>query len=411
MTTDVGIIGAGAIGLSAAHYLTKAGLSVEVFDSHRVAAGVSERNSGQISEKEIAPLQGPGVVQTGLRSMLSPDSSLYVHPAGALASLNFMIRFALYCNKRSFERGKNIFVEYARGTQAAMEEMADAGDIDRPTAIDYLHVLSSTSKAAASRSTTLSRFDVETSDLIGREELHRLEPALGEAATDGFIVKGHTFVDPGAYCLRLGESVVRRGGRINAPFMIERITRQNGEYVIEGPHGTSRVRQLVLAAGVGTPALLKLITKRHRLPIYPGKGYSLRVRGGGQTKHLLKLEEAHVGVTPHGDSIHIAGTMEFDGHNPRYNQGRVDAIIRSARPFLNSGWDWNATSDHWVGSRPMTPDGLPIIGKVPGQEDLIIASGHNMLGMMLAPKTGQSVTNLVVNGVDRASEPFRLERY
>lgn len=411
MTTDVGIIGAGAIGMSAAHYLTQAGLGVEVFDTHRVAAGVSERNSGQISENEISPLQGPGIVATGLRSMLSPDSSLYVHPGGALASLNFMVRFALHCNKRSFERGKTVLTEYARGTKKAMDAMADAGDIDPPREIDFLHVLSSTSKAAASRATTISRFNVEISDLIGRDEMHAIEPTLGESATDGFIVSGHSFIDPGAYCVRLAESVVRRGGRITAPFQIEKITRSNGVYILDGPHGTSRVRHLVLAAGVGTPGLLRMITKRRRLPIYPGKGYSLRVQGGGEAKHLLKLEEAHVGVTPYGNSIHIAGTMEFDGHNPRYNQGRVDAIIRSARPFLNSSFDWTATRDQWVGSRPMTPDGLPIISKVPGQDGLIIASGHNMLGMMLAPNTGASVANLVVNGADQASEAFRLERY
>jgi D-amino-acid dehydrogenase len=413
VNVEVGIIGAGAIGLSAAHYLVEAGVDVGVVDAVGPAGGASARNAGEICPDTIAPLQAPGIVRAGLRNLGKRDSSLYVHPIGALSSLAFMARFAKNSTPTAYQRGKQVLQEFAKGTHEAFADLAAGSHIDAIQYIDYLHVLSSTSKAAASRDLWMSRFDVTTSPVLDSDELHEREPLLGESAGGGFLLHGQAILDPQQYCIKLADSIERRGGGVARSFGADHIARTDDGYEVSGPSGSLRCRRLVLAAGVGTPRLLKMLSPRSHLPIYPGKGYSLSVPvpGSREVSHLLKLEEAYVAGIPYGASLRIAGTMEFDGRNPRYNAGRVEAIIRGARKYLDSQFDWSAAKDNWVGSRPMTPDGLPVIDKVPGHDGLVVASGHNMFGMMLAPNTAVLVKQLLLDEATAVPPAFRIDRY
>jgi len=112
------------------------------------------------------------------------------------------------------------------------------------------------------------------------------------------------------------------------------------------------------------------------------------------------LGEAHVGATPLDASrLRIAGTMEFGGPASEVNAGRIEAIARAARPFL-SGVDWDKRCEEWAGPRPMTPDGLPYIGRVGRSPRVFLATGHNMLGFSLGPATGQRIAALMTGAID-----------
>lgn len=125
----------------------------------------------------------------------------------------------------------------------------------------------------------------------------------------------------------------------------------------------------------------------------PGKGYSFSVAAHPMPRRLVHLGAAKAVLTPLGKRLRVAGTMEFDLDPDRFRQRRVDAIVAAARPYL-PGADWERREEEWMGPRPMTPDGLPLIGPVPGQPGLLLATGHNMLGLMLAPATGRLVAEL-----------------
>jgi D-amino-acid dehydrogenase len=101
-------------------------------------------------------------------------------------------------------------------------------------------------------------------------------------------------------------------------------------------------------------------------------------------------------ATPMGERLRVAGTVEFDGTADRFNPRRIDAIVRAAAPLLHA--DLGRRADEWVGPRPITPDGLPFLGAVPGHERVLVAAGHNMLGVTLAPITGRTIARLVVTG-------------
>lgn len=125
-------------------------------------------------------------------------------------------------------------------------------------------------------------------------------------------------------------------------------------------------------------------------------------RSAGQDplpKRVIHLGDARVVFTPMGKRLRVAGTMEFDRDPEAFHPRRVAAIVEGAHDYLR-GVDWAARQEEWVGARVMTPDGLPAIGRLPGHERVLLASGHNMLGLMLAPATGRLVTDLLQGAED-----------
>jgi D-amino-acid dehydrogenase len=159
----------------------------------------------------------------------------------------------------------------------------------------------------------------------------------------------------------------------------------------------------VVAAGAWTPRLLAPL--RVPVPIEAGKGYSIDISPPPrphQPRRPLYLHETRVAITPLNGMVRLAGTMEFSGLNHEIRSERVAAIARSAGWALR-GWPQPAPLSGpdvrvWTGPRPMTPDGLPVIGWAPGYQNLAIASGHAMLGVTLAPPTGEAVATLVAEG-------------
>ncbi|AUH39087.1 NAD(P)/FAD-dependent oxidoreductase [Streptomyces sp. CMB-StM0423] len=123
------------------------------------------------------------------------------------------------------------------------------------------------------------------------------------------------------------------------------------------------------------------------------KGYSFAVPAEVLPRRLIHLGSAKSVLTPLGQQVRVAGTMEFDLDADRFRQHRVEAIVAAARPYLPAA-DWDRREQEWVGPRPMTPDGLPLIGALPGHPGVLLATGHNMLGLMLAPATGRLVADL-----------------
>jgi D-amino-acid dehydrogenase len=125
----------------------------------------------------------------------------------------------------------------------------------------------------------------------------------------------------------------------------------------------------------------------------------------------LLLAEAKVGVTPLGDRLRLAGTLEMAGLDLTINERRVEAIRRGANTFLD-GLEASATGEVWRGLRPCTPDGLPIVGRSASYENLILAAGHAMIGLSLGPVTGSLVSRIACgDAIDLDLAPLAPERF
>jgi D-amino-acid dehydrogenase len=156
---------------------------------------------------------------------------------------------------------------------------------------------------------------------------------------------------------------------------------------------------VVIAAGIWSRQLVRGLGVD--IDLVAGKGYSFSVAAEPPPSRLVHLGAAKVVLTPMGKRVRVAGTMEFERDPDRFRRRRVEAIVAAARPYLRHA-DWDGLQEEWVGPRPMTPDGLPLIGRVPGHSRVLLATGHNMLGLMLAPATGRLVAGLLTGDADPA---------
>jgi D-amino-acid dehydrogenase len=172
-------------------------------------------------------------------------------------------------------------------------------------------------------------------------------------------------------------------------------TRPGSINALRTSRGEVAADEFVLAAGAWSPGLLRDL--RLRLPVQPGKGYSVTLRNSGIRPRIpMILEEARIAVTPMGETLRLAGTMELSGMETGINARRVRAILKAAPQYLGNlkAADPGAAGQ-WAGLRPCTPDGLPFIGRFRQYDNLIAATGHAMVGVSLAPVTGKLVAEIV----------------
>jgi D-amino-acid dehydrogenase len=121
------------------------------------------------------------------------------------------------------------------------------------------------------------------------------------------------------------------------------------------------------------------------------------------------LAEAKVAVTPMGSDLRFGGTLELGGLSPRLNMPRIRAIIEAVpRYYPHLKVEMPAAGEVWHGFRPCSPDGLPYIGKVRPFENLVLATGHAMMGLSLAPATGRLVSEIVAGDSGTHAEFLRF---
>ena len=151
---------------------------------------------------------------------------------------------------------------------------------------------------------------------------------------------------------------------------------------------------VVLATGAWLPALAAPLGVRTR--VQAGRGYSFTVKTDEPVETPIYLPARRVACTPYQGRFRIAGTMEFRGPDEPLQPRRIEAILASVR-HLFQGVDLDDRHDEWVGSRPVTPDGLPLVGAT-RTRGVYVAGGHGMWGMVLGPATGRALAHLVTTG-------------
>jgi D-amino-acid dehydrogenase len=232
--------------------------------------------------------------------------------------------------------------------------------------------------------------------VLDADGVHRVEPALSDRTQHGLFYPEDRQIEPDSLTTALVEHVVKLGGTVLPNEAVVGFTRSGGDVTSVRTSSGQQLPcdRLILAAGVWTGALAKQLGVA--LPIRPGKGYSVDYRPAPLgLRTSLTLEDAHVAVTPLNGVLRIAGTMEFGGFDEKMNETRIGALERVAvENFRN--WDPAAPREpSWAGLRPMTPDGLPIVGPIAVGSNVLVASGHAMLGLTMAPTTARVIRGLV----------------
>ena len=179
---------------------------------------------------------------------------------------------------------------------------------------------------------------------------------------------------------------------------------------LETSTGEVAADAFVVAAGAWTPLLNREL--QCRIPIQPGKGYSLTMpRPQVCPKRPLLLEEHRVAVTPMQSGYRLGSMMEFVGYDTSLNPRRLQILKDGAAVYLKEPYT-EPVEETWFGWRPMTYDGIPIIGRAPAYENVMIAAGHNMLGLSMAPATGKLIAEFLTGDPPHLDPaPYSVNRF
>jgi D-amino-acid dehydrogenase len=395
--SDVLIVGGGVIGLACAWYLLRAGRSVTLLERGQPGDGASHGNCGTITPSHAPPLPEPGVIGRALKWMLKPDAPLYIRPRVDPALWRWLLKFMAHSNARDHARGARIRAGLLNASYEALGTLLDAAGIEcglQRSGLLYVFRSTQYLDAHAGLPESLQPLGI-TAELWDGARMAREEPALRPGVTGGIWFPGDASLRPDQLVAGLTRAVREAGGEIveNTPvegFEIE------GERVTALRSGPRRwaADEVVLATGAWSPALARELGLR--LPIQPGKGYSLTfARPALAPRRALVLKEPSVCVTTWADGFRLGSTMEFSGYDERLNPVRLAALRRGAAEFLHEPGAGEPV-ESWYGWRPMTWDDLPVIGRAPRLRNLVIASGHGMLGVSMAPVTGMLVRDLLL---------------
>ena len=396
-----------------AYFLRKAGVEVQLLETRRVGSGASWGNAGWVTPAQAGPLPEPGLLGYGVRSLVDRGSALYFEPQHLVRMLPWLVRFARHCNETDHRTGRIALGALSERSIALLEEMATDGV---PIELRRIPLLVAATDAQHARTfltrlKPVARLGFKLPDrLLGQEELLALEPALTDAASTGFVIEPHCIVNPQDLIAGLKDRLASLGTEILEGTELRDIDMEGARATaLRTSTGRYRCESVVLAAGAWLGPLSRIFGVR--LPVEAGKGYSFDVRPPRMPRHALLLLEPHVGCSPTGKRLRIAGTMEFSGINGRIDRRRIESIVRGAGEML-VGWAELDPDSVWCGLRPIAPDGLPIVDRHPRLGNVFFAGAYSMLGMTLAAPAAQALTSFVLTGERPAVlSPFRATRF
>ncbi|MGN6130748.1 MAG: NAD(P)/FAD-dependent oxidoreductase, partial [Nocardioidaceae bacterium] len=233
-------------------------------------------------------------------------------------------------------------------------------------------------------------------DVLSGDEARTVEPALSQEVSAAIRLRGQRFIDPGAFVHALGDAVAARGGKILAPTMVTHVSPTDAGVRLATSNGPADLHfdAVVLATGAWLGSLARPFGVKTL--VQAGRGYSFSVPVEHVPGGPVYFPTQRVACTPLGDRLRVAGMMEFRSPEAALDPRRVAAIVDAARPLL-AGADLDQRQDEWVGSRPCTPDGLPLIGATRSPR-VFAAGGHGMLGITLGPATGRLLAETITTG-------------
>jgi D-amino-acid dehydrogenase len=398
-SSDVLIIGGGAIGICTAYYLWKNGVKVTVLERDEICSGCSYGNSGLIVPSHVIPLAAPGMIAKGLKWMFDPESPFYLKPRIDFDFFSWLWKFHTSCTRQHVQKSIPVLYELLQASASLYDEIARAGLFDfglKKKGLLQLYRTEKEFRADRAVAEQARQAGLRVSEL-NPDQIHALEPNVQTRAVGAFYYHSDAHLEPANFVRQLAHYLAQQGVSIRTHTEVLQLkTSGNRLSAVQTASGTFTGREFVLAGGAWSAQLLQSL--RLKLPLQAGKGYSITMPAPQMPPSSpFILHEARVGITPMNGKVRFAGTMELAGLNPSINRRRVRAILKAVPEYFSN---WNPlpqmdTAEIWGGMRPCTPDGLPYLGRLVQYPNLIAATGHAMLGIALAPVTGKLVSEMV----------------
>ncbi|MDQ6844926.1 MAG: FAD-dependent oxidoreductase [Bacteroidota bacterium] len=395
---DVIIIGGGITGLCTAYYLLKSGYHSTVIDKGEITDGCSFGNMGFLSPSHFVPLASPGIISEGLKYLFNNKSPFYIKPRLNLPFLRWAFEFYKNSTQKVAEKNMPPLSELLQLSRRLMNEIKDdIGDVFDMEEIGCLMMCRSRQALddeflLADKAEALG-LSVER---LNSAQLQQLEPDVELNAAGAVLFKNDAHIDPGKFMVAMKNYLQENGVTFQLHTMVTGFatkgTKATGVITNKGDFTSD---SMVLSSGSWLPEVAKMLGIK--LLMQPGKGYSHTYDFIEKNiRYPAILVDGRCAVTPWKHKLRIGGTMEFSGINSKVLINRMKGIYDSVKSFYPGlKIDLPAKDKVWTGLRPVTPDGLPYIGRATGYENVIVAGGHAMLGVSEAAGTGKIVTGLI----------------
>ena len=381
--TDVIVVGGGAIGACSALELARRGSRVTLLErGPTLASGCSAGSAGLVCPSHSTPISSPASLRNGLRWMWKRDSPFYLRPRPAV--LPWLVRFALAA--RHAEEGAHavraLSVESLELHAELGEELGTS--FERTGTLNVYSTPAGVEGEAREAERSGLRFDV-----LDADETRSLEPALIGPVAGGIRYPDEGRVDSKVFVETIGRAAIEAGVEIRTGVAVQSLDELDAETV-------------VVAAGVWSRQLVAL-------PLEGGKGYHIDFeRSADDPKIPAWVQDTWTIATPLPERLRLSGTLELAGLDLSITQRRVDTIRRGGDRWFR-GLARRPVLETWAGLRPCLPDGLPAIGHL-GR--VVVATGHAMKGVSLAPVTARLVAQLVAGErTDHDMTPFDANRF
>ena len=395
---NIAIIGGGIIGLCTAYYLNRSGHRVTIFDKGNLDDNCSVGNAGMIVPSHIIPLAAPGMISKGVRWMFNSKSPFYVRPRLNSDLIRWGIKFYARANHRHVMRSIPVLKEISSMSKELYRDLAKDPQFDfgyEERGLLMLFKTSEVEKEEIETARLANKFGIEA-QILSPQEAQRLEPSVKIDARGAVYFPGDGQINPRLLIDRLRQYVGERGVLVYPETAVEDFVIK--DHQVTGVMINNELKsfdEFVVATGAWSGTLCSKLGID--LPMQSGKGYSFTVNDVSSNVRIpTLLLEGRVAVTPLGTSLRFGGTMEIGGTDRSVNMNRVKGIVETVPKFYpDMKVAVPSEREVWSGLRPCSPDGLPYIGRSSKLKNLILATGHSMMGMSLGPATGKLVSEIV----------------
>ncbi len=409
------IVGGGVIGYCSAWFLSQSGHDITVLENSSNKSNASYGNAGMVVPSHFTPLAAPGIIWKGIKWMLKSDSPFYIKPRIDVEFIKWCWQFYRHSTKHHVNESVVLLRDLNQKSRYLYNGIIPQLGQDISYKPDGLMMIYKTIKAEKEELKTAllaKKLGIST-QILDTTGLNSLDTGIEYDARGAVYYPGDTFMDPEMFMDALENKLKERGVEISKGVEVKDfITSKNMINGVETNKGEYQADQIVLCAGIFSTQLASKLGIY--IPMQGGKGYSITLDSPERKPKICSiLTEAKVAVTPMGSKLRLAGTMEIAGNDMSVRRSRVNGYLKAVCSFMPY-YNINDLQKHevWVGLRPCSPDGLPYIGRSIKYQNLVIATGHAMMGFSLGPVTGELVSQIVDEKEPRINiDKLSPERY
>ncbi|KOY50988.1 NAD(P)/FAD-dependent oxidoreductase [Polaribacter dokdonensis] len=414
MSKSVIIVGGGIVGLCSAYYLQKEGHKVTVIDKSDFSSGASYVNAGYITPSHIISLAAPGMINKGVKWMFNSSSPFYVKPRLNYDFLKWSLNFKKSATVQKVQKSIPIIKDINILSRELYQDLKNSNEFDFFYQHKGLLMCYQTDEAGEEEWDT-GKIAIKEGlkvEHLSREQVHKIEPNAGLNIKGAVYYQSDAHMTPNNFMQQLKTYLQKKGVSILGNEEVTDIVTANNKVTsIKTTNLDIKSDEFVFATGAWSQNFAKKLGIK--IPIQAGKGYSINVKKETNITLPAILIEAKVAVTPMDGFTRFAGTMEIGGINHKINKKRVDAIATAAEKYYsNLKIDSKEKEATKCGLRPLSPDGLPFIGKSSKCKNVTFATGHAMMGWSLGPATGKLVSEIIGDKEYSLNiYPFAVDRF